>query len=154
MKIALDARFFGPEGTGIGKYVEKLLVNLEQVDSQNDYYVILRKDNFPLYNPKNPNFKKVLADARWYSVKEQVLLPAVLAKIKPDLVHFPHFNIPLVYPGKFVVTIHDVIKSEYKGASTTTRALPIYYLKHLGYEVTIRQAIKRAKKIFTPSNFV
>ena len=154
MRIALDARFYGPEGTGIGKYVEKLLENLEQIDHQNEYYIILRKDNFLLYNPKNSNFKKVLADARWYSVKEQVLLPAVLAKIRPDLVHFPHFNIPLVYPGRFVVTIHDVIKSEYKDASSTTRALPIYYLKHLGYEVTIRQAVQRSKKIIVPSDFI
>src|SRR4030066_1638245 len=115
MKIALDARFFGPEGTGIGKYVEKLLENLEQLDSQNKYYIILRKSNFPLYNPKTANFEKVLVDAAWYGVKEQILLPAVLARLKPDLVHFPHFNIPLLYPGKFVVTIHDVTKSEFKG---------------------------------------
>src|SRR4030042_4304885 len=134
MKIAIDARYYGPEGTGIGKYVEKLLENLEQLDTKNEYFVILRRDNFHLFNPKNSNFKKILADARWYSVKEQVLLPAVLTRIKPDLVHFPHFNIPLVFPGKFVVTIHDVIKSEYKGPSSTTQALPIYYLKHLGYE--------------------
>ena len=154
MKICVDARYYGPEGTGIGKYVEKLLENLEEIDGSNEYHVILRKDNFPLYNPKAPNFKKVLADARWYSVKEQVLLPASLAKIKPDLVHFPHFNIPLLYPGKFVVTIHDVIKSEFKGASYTTRILPIYYLKHLGYEVTIRQAVQRSKKILVPSDFV
>jgi glycosyltransferase involved in cell wall biosynthesis len=152
MKIALDARFFGPEGTGIGKYVEKLLENLEQLDSKNKYYIILRKSNFPLYNPKNANFEKVLADAHWYGVKEQILLPAVLTKIKPDLVHFPHFNIPLLYPGRFVVTVHDITKSEFKDASFTTRALPIYYLKHLGYEVTIRQAVRRAKKVLTPSN--
>jgi len=154
MRIALDARFFGPEGTGIGKYVEKLLENLEQLDTKNEYFIILRRDNFHLFNPKNSNFKKVQADAHWYSLKEQILLPAVLMRIKPDLVHFPHFNIPLLYPGKFIVTIHDVIKSEFKGASSTTRALPIYYLKHLGYEVTMRQAVKRAKKILTPSNFV
>jgi len=152
MKIALDARFFGPEGTGIGKYVEKLLENLEQIDLENEYYVILRKNNFHLYNPKKPNFKKILADAHWYSLKEQIILPAVLTRLKPDLVHFPHFNIPLLYPGKFVVTIHDVIKSEFKSTSSTTRSLPIYYLKHLGYEVTIRQAVRRAVRILTPSN--
>src|SRR4030042_2944631 len=154
MRIAIDARFYGPEGTGIGKYVEKLLENLERLDAQNKYYIILRKSNSPLYNPKNTNFEKILADAAWYGLKEQFLLPAVLTKIKPDLVHFPHFNIPLLYPGRFVVTIHNIIKSEFKEASSTTRALPIYYLKHAGYEIAIRQAVKRAKKILVPSGVV
>ncbi len=154
MKIAIDARFLGPEGTGIGKYVEKLLENLEEIDKKNEYQIILRKANFHLFNPKNPKFEKVLLDAYWYSLKEQLLVPATLARLKPDLVHFPHFNIPLLYPGKFVVTIHDIIKSEFKGASYTTRSLPTYLLKHASYEVTIRQAVKRAKKIIVPSNFV
>jgi len=154
VRIGLDARNYGPEGTGIGRYIEKLLENLQKLDNQNEYFVFLRKDNFHLFNPTAVNFKKVIAEAWWYSLKEQLLLPAVLMRLKLDLVHFPHFNIPLLYPGKFVVTIHDVIKSEFKGASATTRSLPIYYLKHFGYEVTIRQAVRRAKKIFTPSNFV
>jgi len=154
MKIAIDARSYGPEGTGIGKYTEKLLENLEKIDRENEYLVILRKANFHLFNPDAANFKKILADAHWYSLKEQVLLPAVLAKLKPDLVHFPHFNIPLLYPGKFVVTIHDVIKSEFAGKSSTTRSLPIYFLKHLGYEVSVRVAVGRARKIFVPSRFI
>ena len=31
--------------------------------------------------------------------------------------------------------------------------MPIYHLKHFGYEYTIRLAVKRAKKILVPSNF-
>ena len=153
MKIAIDARFLGPEGTGIGKYTEKLLDNLVFLDHKNEYFVILRKENWNLFNPDVDNFKKILVNARYYGVKEQLLMPAALQKIKPDLAHFPHFNIPLLYPGKFVVTIHDIIKSEFKGASSTTRAAPIYYLKHFGYEFTIRQAVRRAKRILIPSVF-
>lgn len=153
MKIAIDARFLGPEGTGIGKYTEKLLENLQVLDKKNKYFVILRKANWNLFVPKSNNFDKVLVDVRWYGVKEQILIPAALLKIKPDLVHFTHFNVPLLYPGKFVVTIHDVIKSEFKGVSSTTHTTPIYRLKHAGYEFTIRAAVKRAKRIFVPSNF-
>lgn len=95
-----------------------------------------------------------MADARWYSTKEKILLPAVLSRIKPDLVHFPHFNVPLLYPGKFVVTVHDLIKSDFKSASSTTRSLLAYMLKHLAYGLTIRRAISRAEAVFVPSNFV
>ena len=98
MKIVIDARFLGPEGTGIGKYTGKLIENLQKLDSENEYFVILRKENWNLFNPGVDNFKKVLVNASWYGVKEQLLIPAALRKIKPDLVHFPHFTITLLYP--------------------------------------------------------
>ena len=154
MKIAIDARFLGPEGTGVGKYVEKLIENLEQLDQQNEYYIILRKANFHLFNPKSKNFKKVLLDANWYSIKEQLLVPAGLSKIRPNLVHFPHFNIPLIYPGRFVVTIHDTTTSEFGGISSTTKTWPILFLKQAAYRIALGQGIRRARKIFTPSEFV
>lgn len=154
MKIVIDARFLGPEGTGIGKYTEKLLENLQEIDKQNDYSVLLSRKNFDLFSPRDKNFRKILADSRWYTLKEQVLLPAVLTKLHPDLVHFPHFNAPLLYPGKFVLTVHDITTSEFKNAASTTHSKPIFLLKYAGYELVLGQAINRAKKIFVPSNSV
>jgi glycosyltransferase involved in cell wall biosynthesis len=154
MKIGIDARFLGPEGTGLGRYVQELISNLEILDKKNDYVIFLRKQNFDLYQPKNKNFKKVLADARWYSLKEQIILPFVFLGQKLDLLHVPHFNIPIFYPGKLIVTVHDLIKSEYAGLSATTRMPFVYFLKHLGYEAVIRIAVRRAQKIFVPSQSI
>lgn len=154
MKIVMDARFLGPEGTGIGRYIGKLLENLEEVDKKNDYWVVLRSSNFDLYNPKNPNFRKVIADARWYGFKEQFLVPRILLSLKPDLVHFPHFNVPVAYLGKFVVTIHDLIGSEYRSTESTTRAPLVYWAKHFIYERVVRQAVGRAEKVIVPTNTI
>lgn len=154
MKIVIDARFLGPEGTGIGRYTEKLLENLEGVDHDNDYWVVLRSSNFDAYQPKNPKFRKVIADARWYSVKEQLLIPKILLSIKPDLVHFPHFNIPIAYRGKFVVTIHDLIKSEFASQAASTRTSLVYWAKHFVYERVVRQAVHRAVKVIVPTNTI
>ena len=154
MKIAIDARLFGPQGTGIGKYTEKLIENLQKIDKRNNYFIILRKDNWYLFTPTSPNFEKVMVDAPFYSLKEQALLPAALQKIKPDVVHFTNFNVPLLYSGKFVVTIHDIITKEFSGFSTTTRSLPVYLLKRAGLEITLRQTIRKAAKIIVPSFFV
>lgn len=154
MKILIDARFLGPEGTGIGRYVGKLLENLEAIDKKNDYWIVLRSSNFDLYRPKNPNFRKVIADVRWYSIREQLLIPKVLLTIRPDLVHFPHFNIPIAYTGKFVVTIHDLIGSEYKSIDSTTRAPLVYWAKHFIYERVVRQAVGRAEKVIVPTNTI
>lgn len=154
MKIAIDARFLGPEGTGIGRYTEKLLENLQALDKVNEYWILLRGSNYDLFQPFNPNFKKVVADARWYSVKEQIVIPRTLLSIKPDLVHFPHFNIPVTYRGKYVVTIHDLIKSDFAGSAATTRPPLVYWAKHFVYERVVREAAKRSRKIIVPTNTV
>lgn len=154
MKIVIDARFLGPEGTGIGRYIQKILENLEEIDQKNDYWVVLRSSNFDLYQPKNPNFRKVIADARWYSIKEQILIPKILLSLKPDLVHFPHFNIPVAYTGKFVVTIHDLIKSEFASGAASTKSGLVYWAKHFIYERVVRQAAGRSQRIIVPTNTI
>lgn len=154
MKILIDARFLGPEGTGIGRYTEKLLENLQALDKTNDYWVVLRSANFDLFQPTNPNFRKIIADARWYSVKEQFLIPKILLSIKPDLVHFPHFNIPVTYRGKYVVTIHDLIKSDFASSSASTKAPLVYWAKHFIYERVVRKAISGAKYVIVPTHTI
>ncbi|MBI2594512.1 glycosyltransferase family 1 protein, partial [Candidatus Curtissbacteria bacterium] len=46
MKIGIDARFIGPGGTGLGKYTEKLIVNLAKIDKKNEYCIFLRRENW------------------------------------------------------------------------------------------------------------
>lgn len=154
MKIGIDARFFGPEGTGIGRYVENLLKNLEEIDQESEYFVFLKKSNFPLYNPKNKNFHKFCADAHWYSLKEQVIMPAALMGKKLDLVHFPHVNIPLLYQGKFVVTIHDLTKVIFRSQASGKKAVPVQLSKQVLYDFTFNQALSRSAKVLVPSSFV
>ena len=153
MRIGIDARFYGPEGTGLGRYTQKLLENLEKIDKKNDYVVFLRKSNFNLYNPKAKNFRKVLADIGWYSLAEQFKLIPIINREKLDLVHFCHFNVPIFYNKPYVVTIHDLIKHKFGKSSSTTRFLPIFYLKHFFYKFVITHAAKSAVKIIVPSNF-
>ncbi|OGY23040.1 MAG: hypothetical protein A2126_01840 [Candidatus Woykebacteria bacterium GWB1_45_5] len=151
MKVVIDARFYGPEGAGLGKYVEKLLEYLEQLDKETEYFIFLRKENFHLYKPTAPNFKKVLADARWYSLKEQVLLPITLAKIKPDLTHFAHYNIPFFWAGKFIVTIYDLTKTEFGKQASNIKNPAVYLTKQTIYNLVLKRAIKNSLKIIAGS---
>jgi glycosyltransferase involved in cell wall biosynthesis len=153
MKILIDARMYGLEHAGIGRYIEQLVNQLILLDGNNDYVILLRKKYFDLLQlPKK--WKKILADIPHYSLSEQVKLPQILYKEKADLVHFPHFNIPIFYFGKFVITIHDLIKHTSKGKETTTRDPWFYWLKYFGYKLVFSQAVKRAVKIIVPSKFV
>jgi len=152
MKIGIDARMMG-KGFGIARYVEQLVLHLEKIDSEHEYIIFLRKENFDVYIPQNKNFKKVLADIPWYGWKEQVILPFLFLKEKVDLMHFPHWNIPILYPKKFVVTIHDLIMFHFPRQEASTHGPFVYYLKDQIHRFLVRYAATRAKCIFVTSEF-
>lgn len=153
MKILIDARLYGPKNTGNGRYTKELIENLAKVDHKNNYIILFKKEGFNEINLPG-NFKKVLADFKHYSFEEQFKLPFIINKFKPDLVHFPHFNVPIFYFGKFVVTIHDLIMHKYKKGSATSRKFPIYQIWRIGYYLSFAKAVYGSLKIIVPSNAV
>lgn len=153
MKILIDARLFGPSHTGNGRYTKELIENLARIDSKNQYVIFLRKEVIDKINLPG-NFTKVLADFPHYSFKEQFKLPFLIMKYQPDLVHFPHFNVPIIYFGKFVVTIHDMIMHKFTGGEATTRQFPIYQIWRLGYYLAFAKAVYGSIKIIVPSQTI
>jgi glycosyltransferase involved in cell wall biosynthesis len=153
MRIGIDARFYGPYGKGLGRYTQKLVDHLEKVDDHNEYYILLRRENWADYQPTQPRFHKVLADYRWYSVSEQFFMPLKLWSLGLDLVHFTHFNVPLFYFGKFIVTIHDLILTKYPTERASTLGPWLYRIKHALYQVVINSAVKRAMKVIAVSEY-
>jgi len=153
MRIGIDARFFGPIGKGLGRYTQKLIENLERIDDVNQYFFFLKKENFHEYKLSGKNFKKVLADYHWYTFGEQVKFPRLLRKYKLDLVHFPHFNVPLFYFGKFIVTIHDLILIHFPTVRSSTLGPVLYWIKFFVYKIVIKSAVLRSSRIIAVSNF-
>lgn len=152
-RIGIDARFFGSIGKGLGRYTQKLIENLEKIDQENQYFVFLRKENFDEYQPGSANFKKIMADYKWYGFSEQIFYPILLLRHDLDLMHFPHFNVPILYWKKIVVTIHDLILIHFPTIKNTTLNPMFYWVKFFAYKLTIWLAIRRAKKIIAVSNF-
>lgn len=155
MRIGIDARFFGIKQKGLGRYTQKLIENLEKISDQEEveYYIFLKKDNFHEYQPTNPRFRKVLADYQWYTFSEQLLFPFLLYRHRLDLVHFPHFNVPIGYGKKFIVTIHDLTLIHFPTVKNSTLHPIFYRLKFLMYKLVIRLAIWRAAAIIAISQF-
>ncbi|MEK6808073.1 MAG: glycosyltransferase family 1 protein [Nanoarchaeota archaeon] len=151
MRIVIDGRMY--QESGIGRYIRNLLDNLKKLDERSEYFILHIKSDYDrlVYHS---NFHKVLADFRWYGIKEQIKIPRMLNKLKPDLVHFPHFNLPLFYGGKFVVTIHDLIHQHFRMDRATTLNPLTYKLKQLGYNKVFQNAIAKAVKILVPSSYV
>jgi len=161
MRIGIDARFFGSIGKGLGRYTQKLIENLGKIsaqggpasdwDKENQYFIFLRKENWEEYQPSGKNFTKVLANIPWYGIREQLQLPGILKKHNLDLVHFPHFNVPIFWKGKFVVTIHDLILFHYPTRRASTLSPLLYFIKKTAYKKIIKNAIQKAQKIIAVS---
>jgi glycosyltransferase involved in cell wall biosynthesis len=102
--IAIDARML--EHSGIGTYLRNLLAHLVALENEYVFEVICRRrealDGLP-----PARFRFLAAKSPIYSLSEQWEI-ARLARHAQSL-HSPHYNASLLYRGKLVVTIHDVI---------------------------------------------
>ncbi len=153
MRILIDGRFYGLEHAGLGRYSMNLINQLAKIDTKNEYLILLRKKYFDeLTFPDN--WEKILADFKHYSLTEQIRLPKIIHKYEPDITHFLHFNVPLLFNGRFVVTIHDILMHKQKGREATTLPLPFYHVKRFAYKKVFKHAIHSSLKIIVPSETV
>ena len=153
--IVIDARLYGPQHTGIGRYVQNLLVNLPTLPNFNRYRftLLVYSENLPqIQQELGHNFHYVTTSIRHYSVREQFVLPFIIYGLKPDLFHVPHFNKPILYTGKTIITIHDLIKNFSKGSDTTNQNPLFYWPKYFLYRL-LSYVIIRHDSIIVPSNF-
>lgn len=160
MKIGIDARLYSQ--SGVGRYIRNLITQLQQIDkeneqssfaTQNEYYIFLMADEYDRLD-YHTNFKKIFANYKWYGVSEQINFPRLLKQYNLDLIHFPHFNVPYIYSGKYIVTIHDLIHQHFQMKRATTLNPFFYKLKQLGYNKVFSNAINKSQKILVPSDFV
>lgn len=137
MRIAVDARMMGAGNTrGIGRYIKETVEALQSLESGHEF-VLLRPD------------------IRWYTLAEQLKMPKVLRDAKADLVWVPHWNVPLLYRGPLVITVHDLLlRHQSASAKASTRSPLVAWLKRIGYRLVLWNALRQAKAIFVPAQDV
>lgn len=158
MIVGIDARFYGPVGKGLGRYTQEvvdrvILLNKQRSEEGLSFVIFLSKENFADFKVTENNVIKVEANFIWYSLAEQMKFPVLIKKYKIDLMHFPHFNVPIFCCCKFIVTIHDLILTKFPTVRATTKNYLTYFFKNLAYRLVIRTAITKSEKILTVSNF-
>ena len=105
MHIAIDARIISSSS---GRYVERLVTYLQDVDRINQYTILVREKDRDFWKPKNANFAVVVAEFDQFSFAEQLGFNSMLKKLNADLVHFGIVQQPILYRGKKVTTFHDM----------------------------------------------
>jgi glycosyltransferase involved in cell wall biosynthesis len=164
MKIGIDCRLAGSKHAGIGRYTESLLLNLLNKKTKNKWVLFFysqeQAKDVLKKNIENKNVEVVITPIKHYSLKEQTKLPKIFQSFNLDLLHVPHFNIPIFYTlwgrgkGKLVVTIHDLLWHEYKGGKATTLTPIKYFLKYFFYKIITRVAVNKAQKILVPAETI
>ncbi|PIZ96833.1 MAG: hypothetical protein COX80_00325 [Candidatus Magasanikbacteria bacterium CG_4_10_14_0_2_um_filter_33_14] len=152
MKIGIDARMLS-SNFGIGRYVQQLVNQLQKIDTDNEYLIFLRQENFEELTITNSNFKKILADVAWYTLEEQKDFLKILKDNPVDLMHFPHWNVPYFYKGDFVITIHDLTMYHYGRPEASTLGHMKFWLKDKAHRTLIKHLVKKAKHIIATSEF-
>lgn len=154
-RIGIDCRLAGVKHAGIGRYIQNIVRHCV-TDDRFEWVLFFhnaRQANEVLPG-KTPRVKRVYVTARHYSMLEQLVIPYLFWREKLTLLHVPHFNIPLLYPGKMVITIHDLLWHEQRGPAVTTLPSWQYWPKYAAYKLIVAQAVSRAKAIFVPTKTV
>ena len=146
--IVIDARELR---TSTGRYIERLLHYLQQLDSENRYTVLLKSKDLEGWQPTNPNFTKQACDFKEFTLGEQVGFAKQLYGLKADLVHYGMTQQPLLYLKKSVTTVHDLTTARF----TNPDKNPIVFMiKQQVYKVVIWYAAKKSKIVIVPTNYV
>ncbi|MBI5555105.1 MAG: glycosyltransferase family 4 protein [Elusimicrobia bacterium] len=147
MKLFIDARMLG--NSGIGRYLQNIIEKMDPLVPEIDIQptVFLNSGDEKYLGPlDHTSLVYPLSHTNIYGLKEQIMLTYYLSAWKPDLVHFPNFNVSLKKKFPFVVTIHDLIYLKYPGACPNIVAR-FYAAFMIGF------ACRQAKLIITDSQY-
>jgi len=107
MRVAIDTRKI--HDFGIGTYIRNLLRQLARIDRDTEYVLLCREADLGVAAQLGPNFRSVREPSPNYSLREQIHVPWVLRRERPDVYHAPHYVLPVGVRCRSVVTIHDCI---------------------------------------------
>src|SRR5438105_3376109 len=140
--IGFDARLI--EALGIGRYISGLLPQLARLLGDRLTVVANRQDAAIVRSLIGGSSHLMTVNARPYRLAEQSLLPFSLIRADLALIHFPHYNLPLIKPGHFVVTVHDLFPFQFPEIHSGAVPRGIN-------QMLMRNAVRRAERIITPS---
>lgn len=147
-KIVVDARELR---TSSGRYVERMLHYLQEVDLENNYHVLLKPKDMEGWKPTNPKFHKIACPYKEFTLDEQLRLWRQIRKLKPDLVHFTFAQQPALYMGKVVTTMQDLTALRFGNPSKNWL---VFKFKQRVFKYLNKWVARKSAAIITPTEFV
>jgi glycosyltransferase involved in cell wall biosynthesis len=148
MHIVIDARIIH---STTGRYVERLLHYLQQIDTTNTYTVLVPSKDINYWKPAVANFSLLATDYANYSFSEQIGFKKLLDSLKPDLVHFCMPQQPIFYRGATVTTFHDLTLFD---TYNSDKNWLVFHVKQLIGRFVFAAAARKSYHIITPTEYV
>lgn len=112
MRVGIDATAIPPQPMGAGRYILYLIQELVNLDTQFEYVVFAQSY---LRSHLNDQVREKI-QIRWIKnmspayrlIWEQTAFLNLIRQMKLDLLHSPHYTMPLNSPVPCVVTFHDM----------------------------------------------
>jgi glycosyltransferase involved in cell wall biosynthesis len=148
-RIVIDARELR---TSTGRYIERLLNQLQQVDNDlsHRYIVLLKPEDMEGWKPTSKRFTKVACRYKEFGFGEQLGMAWQLYQLRPHLVHFGMVQQPLLYFGHVVTTIHDLTTLRFRNPAKNR---VVFRFKQWVYSWVITLAGRKSKFLITPSEY-
>lgn len=89
----------------MGTYIQGFLSGMDRQANGLSVGVLIRPRDAALL--KDFSGPVTVVDVPIYTVREQIAIPWAARDV--DLLHVPHYNVPVFYGGKLLVSIHDLI---------------------------------------------
>lgn len=147
-KIVIDAR---ESGTSTGRYVDKLLEHLHDLQPDHQIITLTREARVQYLQNLTPNFTVLETAYKEFTFGEQIGLKRQIERLHPDLVHFTMVQQPVLYRGRVVTTMHDLTTARFRNPAKNPI---VFWTKQQVYKWVNRYVARTSKAILTPSEFV
>lgn len=145
-RVVVDATAVPPDRGGVGRYVDELLPALAEEGA--DLTVVVQAHDLGHYGALLPGVPLLAAPAAAARVPvrlawEQAGLPLLVRRSRADVLHSPHYTMPLAAAVPVVTTLHD--------ATFFTHPELHLAVKARFFRTWTRISLRRAKRCVTPS---
>lgn len=147
-RIIIDAR---ESGSSTGRYVDKLIEYLHKLNPPYEIVVLAKAKRMEYLRTVAPSFAIIETPYDEFGFGEQLGLLKQIRALKPDLVHFAIVQQPILYPGKTVTTMHDLITLHFKNPSKNPI---IFTIKQAVYWLVNQVVARKSTFVITPTKFV
>lgn len=146
MKVLLDATMIPADLGGVGRYVDDLVPEL--VDVGVDLSMVVQRRDADHFSRTVPaahilTVDRVVENRALRMAWEQVRLPGLVARLRPDVLHSPHYTFPQWCGAARAVTLHDATFFSHPEAHSR--------LKKEFFTRAIRRAVHGADALVVPS---
>lgn len=151
LHILLDGRLILAQQTGISRYLLGFLSGLKEIPCDDELDVWLQRDlpaEHPVWSLGASHIHLHRIPLKHMDWRAQWWAPLRIRQSKPDLYHYPHFDLPWLVLGKILLTLYD-LKYLHR---------PDYFHKNsqfkgLVYRLMLENAVKKARRILTISHY-